>query len=74
MRRAQIQNLFKLWLAGPDEDGVREWLVLDTSGASIGRVQLPTTSRVSAADRTEVWVVEQDALDIPYVVRYEMVP
>ncbi|WP_423927554.1 hypothetical protein [Candidatus Palauibacter sp.] len=62
------------WLAGPDEDGVREWLVLDASGASIGRVRLPTTSRVSAANRTEAWVVERDALDIPYVVRYEIVP
>ena len=62
------------WLAGPDEDGVREWLVLDASGASIGRVRLPTTSRVSAANRTEAWVVERDALDIPYVVRYDIVP
>lgn len=62
------------WLAGPDEDGVREWLVLDASGESIGRFRLPTTSRVSAANRTEVWVVERDALDIPYVVRYDIVP
>ena len=62
------------WLAGPDEDGVREWLVLDASGASIGRVRLPTTSRVSAANRTEAWVVERAALDIPYVVRYDIVP
>ena len=62
------------WLAGPGEDGVREWLVLDASGASIGRVRLPATSRVSAANQTEVWVVETDALDIPYVVRYDIVP
>ena len=62
------------WLAGPDEDGVREWLVLDGSGSSIGRFRLPTTWRVSHANRTEVWVVERDALDIPYVVRYDIVP
>ncbi|WP_419163213.1 hypothetical protein [Candidatus Palauibacter sp.] len=62
------------WLAGLDEDGVREWLVLDASGASIGRFRLPTTSRVSAANRIEAWVVEKDALDIPYVVRYDIVP
>ncbi len=70
----RVANDGATWLAGPDEDGVREWLVLDASGASIGRVRLPTTSLVSAANRTEVWVVEQDALDIPYVVRYEIVP
>ena len=63
------------WLGQADDgSGEAEWLVLDASGASIGRVRLPTTSRVSAANRTEVWVVEQDALDIPYVVRYEIVP
>ena len=63
-----------IWLAGPDEDGERDWLVLDAVGASIGRVQLPTTSRVSAANRAEVWVVEKDPLDIPYVVRYDIEP
>lgn len=62
------------WLAGPDDGGERTWLVLDESGASIGWFRLPATSRVSHADRTEVWVVETDALDIPYVVRYDIVP
>ncbi|MCY3698327.1 MAG: 6-bladed beta-propeller [Gemmatimonadetes bacterium] len=61
------------WLAGADEGGKREWLVLDDSGSAIGRFQLPAASRVAFADRTECWVVEYDALDIPYVVRYDIV-
>ncbi|WP_419941223.1 hypothetical protein [Candidatus Palauibacter sp.] len=61
------------WLAGPDEDGERTWLVLDDSGASIGRFRLPASSRVAAAKRAEAWVIERDALDIPYVVRYDIV-
>ena len=60
-------------LAGVDADGEREWLVLDGSGSSIGRFRLPTTSWVSYANQNEAWVVEKDALDIPYVVRYEIV-
>lgn len=62
-----------VWLAGVDEDGEREWPVLDGSGSSIGRFRLATTSRVSTANRTEARVVERDALDIPYVVQYEIV-
>ncbi|WP_420462914.1 hypothetical protein [Candidatus Palauibacter sp.] len=61
------------WLAGVDEGGEREWLVLGPSGSSIGRFRLPTTSRVSYANGNEAWVVERDALDIPYVVHYEIV-
>ncbi len=62
------------WLAGPDDGHERVWLVLDGAGSSIGRFRLPTTSQVSYANRAEVWVVEKDALDIPYVVRYDIVP
>ncbi|WP_420447452.1 hypothetical protein [Candidatus Palauibacter sp.] len=61
------------WIAGLDEDGEREWLVLDASGASIGRFRLPTGWHVGYGNRNEAWVVERDALDIPYVVRYEIV-
>ncbi|WP_419949279.1 hypothetical protein [Candidatus Palauibacter sp.] len=72
--RVQVGSDFTTWIAGPDEAGEQTWLVLDPSGASIGRFRLPATSRVSDANRTEAWVVEKDALDIPYVVRYEIVP
>ena len=38
----------------------------------IARFRLPSTSRVSYANRHEAWIVERDALDIPYVVRYKI--
>lgn len=60
------------WIAGLDEDGERDWLVFDASGASIGRFRLPTRWHIDYANRNEAWVVERDALDIPYVVRYEI--
>lgn len=71
---ARVASDGTTWLAGPDEKGEREWLVLDASGTSIGTVRLPTTARISEANQTEMWVVEKDALDIPYVVRYEILP
>ena len=61
------------WIAGPDRGGEKWWLVLDTSGAPIGRFRLPASSRVAHANQREAWVVERDALDIPYVVRYDIV-
>lgn len=61
------------WLAREREDGEREWLVLDDSGSAIGRLRLPRGGGVRFASRTECWVVERDALDIPYVVRYDIV-
>ena len=70
----QVGSDATIWLAGPDNGGERIWLVLDRSGAVIGRFRLPTSSRVSYANRAEAWVVEEDALDIPYVVRYDIVP
>ena len=60
------------WLAGPDEDGRRDWPVLDEAGASIGRFRLPSDTYILFANQTEVWVEESDSLDIPYIVRYEI--
>jgi len=60
------------WLAGlSEEDGGREWLVLDGSGSGIGRFRL--AGGILFADLTECWVVERDAFDIPYVVQYDIV-
>lgn len=61
------------WLAREREDGDREWLVLDGTGSAIGRFRLPRSGGVRFANLTECWVVERDALDIPYVVRYNIV-
>lgn len=69
----RVGNDGTTWLAGEREGGEREWLVLDGSGSAIGRFRLPASSGVLFADLTECWVVERDALDIPYVVQYDIV-
>ena len=61
------------WLAREREDGDREWLVLDGAGSAIGRFRLPRGGGIRFANLTECWVVERDALDIPYVVQYNIV-
>ena len=71
--RVRVGSEGSTWLAGVEEDGEREWLVLDGAGSLIGRLRLPATSWVGYATPTEVWVVERDALDIQYVVRYDIV-
>lgn len=71
--RVKVGSDGTVWISGPDEGGERTWLVLDPAGTTIGRFRLPAAFRVSDANRTEAWVVEKDALDIPYVARYEIV-
>ncbi|WP_420634366.1 hypothetical protein [Candidatus Palauibacter sp.] len=62
-----------IWLGGPDDGGERWWLVLDGSGLTMGRVRLPARSYVMFANEIECWVLVMDALDIPYLVRYDIV-
>lgn len=69
-----VANDGTIWLAGPNDGDERVWLVLDESGAIAGEFRLPRASRVAFVTEAECWVVEKDALDIPYVVRYEIVP
>lgn len=50
------------------------WSVLDPNGAPIGTVMLPAGLRLMEAERGTVWGMEQDALDVPYIVRYRVEP
>lgn len=62
------------WLAGPKEGGERGWLVLDPSGHTTGSFRLPADSYIRFATETECWVDELGDFDIPYLVRYDIVP
>ena len=62
------------WLAGPPERGERRWLVLDPSGSPTGSFRLPADSYIRFATETECWVHEPGDFDIPYLVRYDIVP
>jgi hypothetical protein len=64
-----------IWLRR--EDLGREmawWHVLDASGRMIARAWVPAGVRVAYADRTQVWAVEKDELDVPTLVKYRIVP
>jgi hypothetical protein len=52
--------------------GGSEWLVLDEGGAPLARVRTPSGMRLLLADRTALWGVEQDALEVDYIVRYRL--
>jgi hypothetical protein len=44
----------------------------DRQGGLLGRLSIPRDVRVLAVTRDEVWLLETDALDVPYVVRNRM--
>lgn len=55
----------------PDE---RAWLVLLPNGDPWGEVVLPESFRPMLATRDEAWGMEQDELDVPYIVTYTIRP
>jgi hypothetical protein len=60
-----------VWLAVNDPAaGEREWLVLAEDGEPVAEVRLSKDLRVLLADRTAVWGVERDDLEVEYIVRY----
>jgi NAD(P)H-nitrite reductase large subunit len=61
-----------IWLRREERGGVTRWEVLDASGSVVARLDVPAALRILAADRTDVWGVETDDLDVPYVVRYRV--
>ncbi len=48
------------------------WDVFDPSGEGLFRVTLPPDSRFAWASANILFTVEQDSLDVPYVVRYRL--
>jgi hypothetical protein len=50
------------------------WHVLDARGRLIARAWVPARISVRYADRTQLWAVELDELDVPTLVRFRVVP
>ena len=59
-----------LWLETRLEEDGRPYVVLDPDGDPIGTVVVPERSRISAAQRDRVWILETDDLGVQSVVRY----
>lgn len=47
-----------------------EWEVLDPFGHSLARVEPPPRGRMTWAGTDALWFVEEDELDVPYLVQY----
>lgn len=63
-----------IWLElSPAVAGEPEWLVLEEDGSPLARVDAPDGLRILLADRSTLWGVETDELDVPYIVRYRLV-
>jgi len=50
------------------------WEVLDANGRLVGIVQAQKDLEIREAQFDRIWGVERDELDVPYVVRYLVVP
>jgi hypothetical protein len=50
------------------------WTVLDSAGTKLADLRLPASTLVHYADRSQIWAVEQDSLDVPTLVRYRVTP
>lgn len=62
-----------IWLRREDT-GVSQvgWDVYSPDGTLVGRMSLPRPSTVLRASREELWIVEPDELDVPFVVHYRV--
>lgn len=49
-----------------------EWSLVDRGGEHVGTVQLAKWSRVVAAKRNQIWVLQRGSFDLPSIVRYDV--
>lgn len=58
------------WLLVRTGTDTSEWEVLDAFGRSLARVEPSPRGRMVWAGTDSLWFVEEDELDVPYLVRY----
>lgn len=64
-----------VWLRGEDlGESTVAWRILSAAGEPLGFVRLPVGFWMILADRYRAWGTERDELDVPYIVRYRIVP
>jgi hypothetical protein len=67
-----IGSDYRIWLALPATAAGRPWLALSPTGLPVGRITLPPSSQLRAADADEVWVTERDDADLESIVKYRI--
>lgn len=63
-----------VWLRREEGGSVVRWDVLDAAGRPAGTLNLPAKLDVRYADRTQLWAVELDELDVPTLARFQVQP
>lgn len=72
---AQASQDGGLWLRRTfDYHPVHRWVLLDAEGAPRGQVELPSNAIVQWSRGDTFWAVIPDELDVPWLVRYRIVP
>lgn len=62
-----------IWVQITGRGEERQYVVLGSDGDPLGTVLLPSRSRVAAASRERMWVIERDEVNLESVVRYQVV-
>lgn len=63
----------RLWLSREDRPGQARILdIIDRSGRLVDRIALPAGAQFRWAGQDVLWALEQDELDVPYLVRYRI--
>lgn len=71
--RLVVDDRGRLWASAWSTPGsVPRWWVFDRSGVLLGSVDVPSGATIMAVRCGAVWGVEQDALDVSYVVRFAL--
>lgn len=62
-----------IWLRGEmTGEPTVKWRILGPAGSLLGAVRLPAGLYAYAADVDQIWGLEQDELDVPYIVSYRV--
>jgi len=62
-----------LWLEREDEGGdERRWLLLDPVGEPRGYLTLPRETTIAWSGGDQLWLLELDEFEVPWLVRYRM--
>ena len=61
-----------VWIQLPDREAERAHLVIAADGNPLGLIFLPHRSRLGAAQRDRIWLLERDENDVQSIVRYRV--